>query len=712
MIAVEPGPSTITIVVGRPIPELVPRMNRLASETSLYLKQHAGNPVDWYPWGPEALAAAAALDRPIFLSVGYSACHWCHVMEHESFESDATALIMNAGFVCIKVDREERPDIDQIYMTAHHLLNRNEGGGWPLSVFLTPAGEPFYAGTYYPPDERYAPSRPSFPRLLHSVVAAWKNKRDELVELGKHVAEGLQNMGDLARSDTPLSADLLTSALKSLKRGFDGTNGGFGYAPKFPHPLECKLLLRLAQRDPANREALGMLTLTLDKMARGGMYDQIGGGFHRYSVDAVWLVPHFEKMLYDNALLPPVYTEAYLLTGDPFYKQVACETLDCILKELTSPEGGFYSTLDADSEGEEGKFYVWSEAEFDAILGPDDSRFAKGVWGVSASGNFEGHNIPCRARSDEEDAKRQKLDVPAFRTKLESVKAKLYEVRAKRVWPGRDEKILTAWNGLMIAAFAQAGAAFDEPKYTAAAVKAAEFVLTKMRTPDGRLLRTCGIGQPAKLTAYLEDYSYFIDALVSLYEATFDPRWILAANELADVLHARFDDPSGGFFYTADDHETLIARTKDLQDGSVPSGNAMAATALVRLSKLTGRTKDAAKAEETLRTYRSLMNDTPMGAGQMLVALDFWLGPVDEIAVIGACDSPAVREVLSLLRSQFRPNRVLAFHDPATGPAPAEVKLLEGKESLGDGTVYVCRDFACRAPLIGAEAVRATFVED
>ena len=681
-------------------------MNRLAAETSLYLKQHAGNPVDWYPWCPEALAAAKSLDRPIFLSVGYSACHWCPVMEHESFESDAVAAIMNADFVCIKVDREERPDIDQIYMTAHHLLNRNEGGGWPLSVFLTPSGAPFYAGTYYPPDERYAPSRPSFPRLLHSVAAAWKNNREELVELGKNVADGLQNMGDLEKSDTPLSGDLLTNALRSLKRGFDGTNGGFGYAPKFPHPLEAKLLLRLAQRDPKDGEALSMLRLTLDKMARGGMYDQIGGGFHRYSVDTVWLVPHFEKMLYDNALLPPVYTEAFLLTGEAFYKQVACETLDFILKELTSSEGGFYSTLDADSEGEEGKFYVWSEKEIDAVLGPELSRFAKAVCGVSAGGNFEGHNIPCRASGDEEDAQRQKLDLPAFQAKLEEVKAKLYAVRAKRVWPGRDEKILTAWNGLAISAFAQAGAAFDEPKYIAAAIEAAEFVLTKMRTPDGRLLRTCGIGQPAKLTAYLEDYSYFIDALVSLYEATFDPRWIVAATGLADVLHDRFDDPSGGFFYTADDHETLIARTKDLQDGSVPSGNAMAATALLRLSKLTGRTKDAVKAEETLKTYRSLMADTPMGAGQMLVALDFWLGPIDEIAVIGAEDSPAVHAVLKLLRSQFRPNRVIAFHDPATRPAPVGVKLLDGKEALGDVTVYVCRDFACRAPLVGAEAVR------
>ena len=684
-------------------------MNRLASETSLYLKQHAANPVDWYPWGPEALAAAKALDRPIFLSVGYSACHWCHVMEHESFESDATAKILNDSFICIKVDREERPDIDQIYMTAHGLLNRNEGGGWPLSVFLTPEGTPFYAGTYYPPDERYAPSRPSFPRLLHSVAAAWKTRREELVELGRNVADGLQTMGDLEVSDTPLSADLLANALKSLKRGFDGTNGGFGYAPKFPHPLECKLLLRLAQRDPANREARSMLTLTLDKMARGGMCDQIGGGFHRYSVDAVWLVPHFEKMLYDNALLPPVYTEAFLLTGDPFYKQIASETLDFILKELTSGEGGFYSTLDADSEGEEGKFYVWSQAEIESILGPELTRIAEATWGTSLAGNFEGHNIPCRARSDEEDAKRLKLDLPAFQSKLAEIKAKLYEVRAKRVWPGRDEKILAAWNGLAIAAFAQAGAAFDEPKYTEAAAKAADFVLTKMRTPDGRLLRTCGIGQPAKLTAYLEDYSYFIDALVSLYEATFDPRWIAAATELADVLHVRFADPSGGFFYTADDHEALIARTKDLQDGSVPSGNAMAATALLRLSKLTGRTVDAAKAQETLKTYRTLMADTPMGAGQMLAALDFWLGPVDEIAVIGAADSPAVQEVLALLRGQFRPNRVIAFHDPATGPS--EVKLLEGKESLGDVTVYVCRDFACRAPLIGVDAVRRDLSE-
>ncbi len=680
-------------------------MNRLATETSLYLIQHAGNPVDWYPWGPEALAAAAALDRPIFLSVGYSACHWCHVMEHESFESDATAKILNDHFVCIKVDREERPDIDQIYMTAHHLLNRNEGGGWPLSVFLTPAGAPFYAGTYYPPDERYAPSRPSFPRLLNSVAAAWTNKRAELVELGQNVADGLQNMGDLAPSDTPLSMDLLTNAMRSLKRGFDGSNGGFGYAPKFPHPLEAKLLLRMAQRDPKNGEALSMLKLTLEKMARGGMYDQIGGGFHRYSVDAVWLVPHFEKMLYDNALLPPVYTEAFLLTGEAFYSRIACQTLDFIVREMTSQEGGFYSTLDADSEGEEGKFYVWSEAEIDSILAPDEARFIEAVYGVSSSGNFEGHNIFCRARSDEEDAKRQKLELSAFQEKLEAINLSLYRVRAKRVRPGRDEKILTAWNGLAISAFAQAGAAFDEPDYVATAVKAADFVLTKMRTPDGRLLRTCGIGQPAKLTAYLEDYSYFIDALVNLYEATFDARWIVTALELADVLHERFADPSGGFFYTADDHETLIARTKDLQDGSVPSGNAMAATSLLRLSKFTGRTEDSAKAEETLKSYRSLMADTPMGAGQMLVALDFWLGPVDEIAVIGATDSPAVQQVLRILRSQFRPNRVIAFHDPATGPAPDAVKLLSGKESLGEVTVYVCREFACQAPLVGLEAV-------
>ncbi|MFO0850136.1 MAG: thioredoxin domain-containing protein [Gemmataceae bacterium] len=730
----------------------VPR-NRLAAETSLYLRQHAGNPVDWFPWGPEALARAKELGRPIFLSVGYSACHWCHVMEHESFEDEATAGILNDHFVSIKVDREERPDLDQIYMTAHQLLTR-EGGGWPLSVFLTPDLTPFYAGTYFPPDDRYAPHRPSFPKLLHAIADAWATKRDQLEGLGRQVAEHLGALGEREASDGELSPDLLQGALKAMGRTFDRRNGGFGHAPKFPHAVELRLLFRLAARfgdregeapaepgslpqsaslSPAGAagtsgsqpggergsagvspsravaqcEAAGMATLALEKMGRGGIYDQIGGGFARYSVDAHWLVPHFEKMLYDNALLPPAYVDGFLVTGDPFFRQITCETLDFVLREMTSPEGGFYSTLDADSEGEEGKFYVWSEAEIDRVLGEGLADFAKSVYGVTAGGNFEGHNILFRSKSDEQDAKLQRMSVEEFRAKLVEVKAKLYAERAKRVWPGRDEKHLTAWNGLMIAAFAHAGAALGEPKYTDAAVKAADFVLTRLRGANGRLFRTCGANQPAKLAGYLEDYAYLCDALVTLYEATFDPRWVRVANELADAMLKHFADPAGGFYYTADDHERLLARTKDMQDGSIPSGNAMATTALVRLAALTGKAEYRHHAERTLRAHHETMADHPQAAGQMLVALDLFLGPLDEVAVIGTKGESETERVLAAIRGKYRPNRVVAFHDPASGPPPAEVPLLADKPMRDAVTVYVCRDFACREPLVGAAAVEA-----
>jgi len=706
--------------------------NRLARESSLYLRQHANNPVDWFPWGPEALARAREANRPIFLSVGYSACHWCHVMEHESFENDATAAIMNAHFVCVKVDREERPDLDQIYMTAHHLLNKGEGGGWPLSVFLTPDLTPFYAGTYYPPADNYG--RPGFPRLLTAIANAWETKPAELAEVGAQVAAHLKGMASTEPDDKPLSADLLANAAAVLKRHFDFTNGGFGFAPKFPHPMELRFLLRCAVgagsvsdgsvgagsvsdgvsktvahasgSDKAPSRA--MATLSLEKMARGGLYDQIGGGFARYSVDAVWLVPHFEKMLYDNALLPPAYTEAFLLTGDPFFRRIARETLDFIRTEMTHPDGGFYSTLDADSEGEEGKFYVWSEGEIDAILGAELGHFARAVFGTSPAGNFEGHNILCRARTDEEDARAQRLSAEGFRAKLDETKAKLYAVRAKRVWPGRDEKVLTAWNGLMIAAFAQAGTAFGEPEYVHCAERATAFVLKNLRDSNGRLFRTWGEGVGAKLTGYLEDYSHLIDALVSVYEATFDPKYVATACELADAMLAHFADPAGGFFFTADDHEPLLARTKDLQDGSVPSGNAMAATGLARLAKLTGNAKYRDAAEGTLKAYRSLIADSPMAAGQLLIALDFHLARVEEIAVVGPKADPETVEVLTHLRGQFKPNRVIAFHDPATGDSPPSVPLLAGKPMVdGKVTVYVCRDFACQAPLAGLAAVKA-----
>lgn len=685
--------------------------NRLATETSLYLRQHANNPVDWYPWGPEALARAKELDRPIFLSIGYSACHWCHVMEHESFEDPATAKIMNDHFVCIKVDREERPDLDTIYMNALQVLTR-EGGGWPLSVFLTPDLTPFYAGTYYPPDERYAPHRPSFKRLLLAIHDAWANRRDQVRDVGHNVAEYLQKMSGLEVSDTPLSPDLLSQALAVLRRSFDPTHGGFGSAPKFPHALELRLLLRLAQRfnDPT---ALHMVQHTLGKMARGGMYDQIGGGFHRYSVDERWLIPHFEKMLYDNALLTVAYLEAWELTREPFYEQIARETLDYVLQEMTSPGGAFFSTQDADSEGEEGKFYIWTPAELRSILGPDLGELAIRAWGVTDRGNFEGHTILSRSRTDADDAAIQGCSLAEFQTKLSTIKHKLYEVRSRRVWPGRDEKILTAWNGLMISAMAKAGATLTEPRYVEAARRAANWVLQHLRTTDRRLLRCASADGTAKLAGYLEDYAFLAEALVTLYEATFETQWLTTAAELADLMVEKFADPAApGFFFTANDHEKLIARTKDLHDGSTPSGNSVAVMVLLRLAKLLGRNDFATKAEETLRGYRDTMANHPAAAGQMLIALDFYLGPTNEVAIIGQSGASETNRALAAIRQAFRPNQVVAFHDPTTGPAPDAIPLLTNKAAIGDTvTVYVCENFACRAPLVGAEAVEQHFGE-
>jgi hypothetical protein len=674
--------------------------NRLAAETSLYLRQHANNPVDWFPWGPEALARAKELDRPIFLSVGYSACHWCHVMEHESFEDDATAAVLNANFVCIKVDREERPDLDTIYMNALQVLTR-EGGGWPLSVFLTPQLRPFYAGTYYPPDDRYAPHRPSFKKLLAALTNAWNTQRDHIDEVGKNVAEYLAGTGDLGPADGPLTDALLEGALAALKQSFDATHGGFGSAPKFPHALELRLLLRLAHRF-GDESAVQMVRLTLDKMARGGVYDQVGGGFARYSTDAKWLVPHFEKMLYDNALLTSAYVEAWRLTRDPFYKQVVCDTLEYVHREMSDPAGAFFSTQDADSEGEEGKFYVWGGAEIRDVLGPELGEFACRVWGVTERGNFEGHNILFRARTDADDAKALGLSLGDFRTKLADARDKLDAVRAKRVWPGRDEKILTAWNGLMIAAFAQAGAAFGEPKYVGVARRAADWVLANLRDDrNGRLFRTASRDRAAKLNGYLEDYAFLADALVTLYEATFEARWLTAATELADAMLKHFADPTGpGFFFTADDHEELIARTKDLHDGSTPSGNAVAVTVLLRLAKLLDRRDYFAKAEATLRGYRQLMAEHPAASGQMLAALDFYLGPMQEIAVVG--DDTA--EALEAIHRSFGPNRVIAGGD-------SDIPLLKDRPAADGVAVYVCENYACRAPLVGIDAVRRAFGE-
>jgi uncharacterized protein YyaL (SSP411 family) len=679
-------------------------MNRLSRETSPYLRQHANNPVDWYPWGDEALRRSRELERPIFLSIGYSACHWCHVMEHESFEDEETAKILNEHFVSIKVDREERPDLDQIYMTAVQIMTQH--GGWPMSMFLTPDLRPFYGGTYFPPQDRHG--LPSFKRVLLSVAQAWRDKRDVIAEQAKEFTAHLQTVVHLDGGETLLGEPVLQNVATVLRRAFDPTYGGFGRAPKFPHPMELRVLLRVWKRF-GDADALDMATRTLDHMAMGGMYDHLGGGFHRYSTDARWLVPHFEKMLYDNALLPVAYLEAFQATGNPFYRSVVEETLNYVLREMTSPEGAFYSTQDADSEGVEGKFFVWSAAEVASILGTEDADLFKNVYDVSPEGNWEGHNILNRARTDAQEAKLLGLSAEDLRRRLNASRRKLYEVRSRRVWPGRDEKVLTSWNGLMINAFAQASQVLEKPEYAQAASRAADFILQRMRTSDGRLLRTYSAGSEPKLNAYLEDYAFLIDALVSLYEATFEPRWLQSALDLTEVLVGQFwDEHEGGFFYTGRDHEQLIARTKDPHDSSIPSGNSVAVTALLRLAKFTGRADLLDKGEATLRLFSKLLENSPLAGGQMLLALDFHLGPVQEFAVVGDAKDEETRHVWRAIRSGFRPNKVMAFTSSSLTDMPP---LLAGKTATGKVTTYICRDFTCQAPLVGAAALIAALAK-
>jgi uncharacterized protein YyaL (SSP411 family) len=679
-----------------------PVANRLVKESSPYLRQHAHNPVDWYPWGPEALARAHDLNRPIFLSIGYSACHWCHVMEHESFEDPEVARILNEHFVSIKVDREERPDLDQVYMTAVQLMTGQ--GGWPMSMFLTPDLKPFYGGTYFPPSDRYG--RPGFKTLLHALVDAWENRHDEVIDAAGQRTEQLRAVAQLAPSASELNAGVLRGAGHELAHAFEPRYGGFGAQPKFPHPMDLRLLLRLWQRF-GDDDALHMVRYTLDHMAMGGIYDHLGGGFHRYSTDAQWLVPHFEKMLYDNALLVVAYLEAYQATGEPFYREIVEETLAYVEREMTGPEGAFYSTQDADSEGVEGKFFVWSRAEIELLLGHDLAKLFCSVYDVEADGNWEGHNILHRVKTYAQYAKLAGISESELRQQLEVARRKLFEARSRRIWPGRDEKVLTSWNALMIDALAQAACALDNPAYAVAASKAADFLLAQMRTPQGRLLRTTSTGTKPKLNAYLEDYSFLANALVSLSEATFEPRWIESALELVDVMRDEFWDPAEqGFFYTGRSHEQLIARTKDPQDNAIPSGNSMAVTALLRLAKLTGRNDLLASAEATLKLFGGLMSQHALAAGQMLIALDFYLGPVQEVAVVGDAGDDETKQVLRAVRSGFRPRRVVAWKPASGDTANADkiIPLLDGKAARGEVTTYLCENFTCAAPLFGAEA--------
>jgi uncharacterized protein YyaL (SSP411 family) len=680
----------------------MPALNRLAQETSLYLRQHAGNPVHWQPWDAGALRRAQEENKPIFLSIGYSACHWCHVMEHESFEDAEIANILNEHFVSIKVDREERPDLDGIYMAAVVALTGQ--GGWPMSVFLTPELQPFYAGTYFPPRDRGG--MPGFGRVLEAIHQAWTTRREELVQQAGHITAALAEQTRLETSGAlTLDEKLLQRAGQVLSRSYDARFGGFGGAPKFPHPFDLRLLLRIAQRFGAD-DAQRMVLHTLDRMARGGIYDQLGGGFHRYSTDERWLVPHFEKMLYDNALLVPVYLEAYQITQNPFYRRIAIETLEWAQREMTSPSGGFYSTTDADSEGEEGKYFVWTEEEIKEVLG-DEAEFALEVFAVDPIGNWEGRTILTRPKTDAQEAALRRIPEEAFLQRLTAIKTRLLAARERRIKPNRDEKILTAWNGLMIAAQARASLVLGEPTYAQRGAAAADFILNRMRQPDGRLYRTSLETGPAKLNAYLEDYAFFIDGLVHLYEATFEDRWLQAAGDLAEVMIDQFwDEAQGGFYYVGQNHEKLILREKQSQDNSVPSGNSMAVTALLHLSRLTGRTDYGEKVERTLNLFADQLARHSPAYGQMLIALDDYLGPVEEFALFGAPEE--LREMRAMLNARYRPRKVLAGGDSVATLVP----LLQQRKAIdGKATVYRCINQTCEKPWVGLENIRASLAE-
>jgi len=686
--------------------------NRLAHELSPYLIQHAENPVDWYPWGPEALQQARAEEKPIFLSIGYSACHWCHVMAHESFENPQIAHVLNREFVSVKVDREERPEIDQIYMEAVQVMTGH--GGWPLSVFLTPDLEPFFGGTYWPPHGRGG--MPGFDQVLLAVADAWKNRRDEAARHAHRLIELLRDawvLGQPATEGEPLGEHLLRNAEVALERSFDPRDGGFGSAPKFPHPIDLGLLLRRWRR--TDRESLlKIVTTTLDRMAAGGIYDHLGGGFHRYSTDAHWLVPHFEKMLYDNALLARCYLEAWQAAGHEAYARVARETIDYVLRDMTAPEGGFYSSEDADSEGEEGKFYVWTPAEVQAVLGASRGATFCHVYDVTEPGNFEERNILNRPKPIDQCAAVLRRDPDELEAELDQSRRQLLEARSRRVRPGRDDKVLVSWNGLMIDALALAGAALDEPRYLEAARRAAQFLLDTLRR-DGRLLHVWRNGE-ARVDAFLDDYASLANALVTLYEATFEERWIDEAAALAEViLRDFFDRADGGFFFTAGESASLIARKKDMFDSSIPSGGGLATTALLRLSQLCGRDDYREAARASLHVCSSLIQRAPSGTGQLLTALDRYLGPAPEIAILGSEDHAATAEVLAQAHRSFLPGAVLAFRDPHSPTGRGSPRLdgiFAGKSPIPPGpTLFVCEHFTCQAPVSGKDAALTAIAE-
>ncbi len=677
--------------------------NHLADQTSPYLRQHAHNPVAWYPWGAEALQLAKAQDKPIFLSIGYSACHWCHVMESESFENEATAALMNAKFVCIKVDREERPDLDEIYMAAVQAMTGQ--GGWPMSVWLTPDLEPFYGGTYYPPADAYG--RPGFPRVLEQLAKAWNDRREDCVagsrQLAKHLRDALQA--------TPPPGALPTGVGQQMREQsagrYDAEHGGFAaapqFAPKFPHAAELAVLLQLGAA--GDTEARSMALVSMQHMLRGGIYDQIGGGFHRYSTDREWLVPHFEKMLCDNGQLVGLYLDAFLLTADQEHARAACETLDYLLREMQHADGGFFSSQDADSEGVEGKFFVWQRDEFAALLG-DDVALATARFGVSAAGNWEHANVLSLVRDIDQVAQAQGLDATAVTARLATVREHLYAARAARVHPATDDKVLAAWCALGIDACARGYQVLGDERYRAAAQRAAKFVLEQMRR-DGRLLRSWRAGQ-AQHAAYLEDYAFLADALMTLFETDFDPRWLSASRDLLVQTIQHFGADDGSFFFTADDHEELIARSKSVAESSTPSGPAMATRALLRAGLLLGDETLYGRGVAALRANAAMLERSPVACPSLVLAWQFHVADPREIVIAGPPEDVRTQALVRAVRSSFPANRVVALvHDGNRERLEALSPVFAGKQPVaGVPAAYVCRRGVCEAPITDPERLR------
>jgi uncharacterized protein len=695
--------------------------NRLAGETSTYLLQHAHNPVDWYPWGEAALARAKAEDKPILLSIGYAACHWCHVMEHESFEDPDTAKMMNENFICIKVDREERPDLDEIYMRAVQLMTGH--GGWPMTVFLTPNLEPFFGGTYYPPEDRHG--MPSFKHVMTALTEAWRHKRQEIEDSARDISQTLKSMDKLpvkqplkieAKEEFDRSA--ISAAGEKVLSVFDHSWGGFGSSPKFPHTFSISLGMRCASHPYEGKASLResfseMVSVTLDKMAYGGINDQIGGGFARYSVDRKWLIPHFEKMLYDNALLCQNYVDGYFLTDRKYWKAVAEQILNFVLRELRTADGAFYSSLDADSEGEEGKFYVFTAAEVGQVLGADADWFSK-VYGVTKVGNFEhGTNVLHLTAPPEELAHQFQMSEEAFWAKLKPLAHKLFEYRAKRVRPGRDEKVLTSWNSLMISAFVDGYKLSGQEQFLEAASQAAEFIRARLLIDHNRLLRTWGKGK-AKLNAYLDDYAFYVQALLDLASVHDHPGWVDLALRLTESMLARFSDEEKiGFYFTSDDHESLLARPRSHFDGSLPSGTSVVVFNLLRLSKLTDNQEYRKRAEKILHHYQPAFASMPDQFAHLIEAMDFACAKPIEIVLVQSGESERARELLLEIHRHYLPNKVVIVKDTAlklegktAGTESSEIALLKQRDLVkGSPAVYVCENFACDEPITTVAAL-------